>query len=535
MKTRKRSTPQPGPVSPIPDDFINRLVATIGSLDPLNPRYSYLGVEMLSKFVSKDTDPPNVRRQRAINKWLATERNNEATNDRLLTLCGEYNILPRITVDSIVTKASSIIQKVLGDVPPLDVLLGAFSGGSTTSRRRLDSHPAGKYLGQADITVGAKDWWDLVLEESPLWSAYANEYQTVRVCRGNIMFTVPKNTQIDRCACKEPDLNMYIQKGIGNHIRRRLRTVGINLNDQSINKGLARLGSENHELATLDLSSASDSISYELVALLLPDLWFSLLNAVRSKETLIDGEWHKNEMFSSMGNGFTFELESLLFFAIAKAVAWATGISGIISVYGDDLIVPTYMAHDLIWVLDYFGFEVNTKKSCIEGPIRESCGGHYYNGRDITPFYVKAPLQTLSDVIHLANQIRRWSDDGGHVILDDALEPLWVELTALVPRNLWGGHDTSDKSRLVTYWAPRRPARLVERTQEIPTLLGGYLMWHDSRGDSDLPLEVVSKRKQNLKRFTFKSVNAALYGRPGNIFLTELGTRSGGEEPLQSG
>lgn len=346
-----------------------------------SPKTSYLRSNLLSKFVSKDTDSPLVRRTRAINKWLATERNNEATNVRLLTTHDGFQILPHVKYETFMEKAREIVTSVIGESFPVDSLLGGFSGGASTSRGRTSSHPAGKYLGQADVTEAALPYWELLLEESPTWKTYFDSSELeLRVVPGNILFTVPKSTDIDRCACKEPDINMYMQRGLGRVIRNRLRRVGIDLNDQSRNRELAREGSISGELATLDLSSASDSISTELVFQLLPIVWFSALNSLRSPVTVIDKDVHVNEMFSSMGNGFTFELESLLFYAIARTVAYFRGVSGVISVYGDDIIAPTSIAQDIAWVLNYLGFEVNTKKSFWSGPFRESCGGHFING-----------------------------------------------------------------------------------------------------------------------------------------------------------
>ena len=153
-----------------------------------------------------------------------------------------------------------------------------------------------------------------------------------RFVNGNVMFTVPKNSEIDRCACKEPDLNMFLQKGFGNQIRYLLKKkAGVDLNNQLINRELARVGSVDGSLMTVDLSSASDSVTSALVGRLLPPDWFWYLDLVRSPVTMIDGEVHLNEMFSSMGNGFTFELESLLFYAITRATAYFGGWNGHIS------------------------------------------------------------------------------------------------------------------------------------------------------------------------------------------------------------
>lgn len=452
------------------------VIEAVQALSP-STRNSYLKDCFLTKFVSEETDPPSVRRQRAINKWLATERTNEATNERLLTVDGEYNILPRVTFTRFVDKCREIIANVVGELPEEDSFIGSFSGGASTSRRRGASFPAGKYTGKAHITADAIPWFESVYGSLPGWQNCPTPLD-VEVVGGNVLFTVPKTTEIDRCACKEPDLNMFLQKGLGSTIRRNLRRVGINLNDQSINRDLARIGSIDGSLATLDLSAASDSVTYELVFLLMPFLWAVALDSLRCKVTYIDGVEHRNEMFSSMGNGFTFELESLLFYALARTTAYFEGVSGVISVYGDDIIVPSALSLALIDVLRFFGFETNASKSFWTGTFRESCGGHYDCGLDITPFYLRGPIRKLSDLMHVANAIRKWSVTPGMDILDPQLFSLWVRLRDQVPKRFWGGQDYETIYQLVT--RDRPCSRLMPRRKSVTTGDGGLVHWLNS-------------------------------------------------------
>jgi hypothetical protein len=466
----------------------------------------YLMAEVMSKFVSNDTDPPETRRVRAINKWLASEAENKSTTERLQYVHEEYNILPRVSFRRFVDRCRDIIRDIIGDTPDVEALIGSFSGGASTSRSRTESHPASKYLGKAHVTPTARKLFDdFVVPEIPSWLGTEHELERV-VVQGNVLFTVPKKTDIDRVACKEPDLNMFMQKGIGNVFRRRLRSVGINLNDQSINRSLARTGSITNELATLDLSSASDSVTTELVRLLLPRRWFALLDSVRSPVTVIDGVEHRNVMFSSMGNGFTFELESLLFYAIVRTVTYFRGVTGVVSVYGDDIICPTIDVHYVIWALQFMGFQVNPDKSHISGPFRESCGGHYHNGYDVTPFYLKGPLEYLSDVIDLANKLRKWAHDNPTSnILNPEVEDIWFWLKSIVPSNLWGGVDTSFKYQLVSH-GDLTSHRLHPESKKKETGTGGYLHWLNATWERtslpgwDIPyhldtIEVITSRR----------------------------------------
>jgi hypothetical protein len=327
------------------------------------------------------------------------------------------------------------------------------------------------------------------------------------VVPGNVMFTVPKKTDIDRVACKEPDLNMFIQKGIGNHISDCLLRVGINLNDQSINRSLARVGSITQELVTFDLSSASDSVTTDLVWLLLPECWYTLLDSVRSPVTIIDGEEHRNHMFSSMGNGFTFELESLIFLALTQAICYFRGARGVVSVYGDDIICPKGISTYLPYVFQYVGFSVNLEKSCTEGDFRESCGGHYKNGVDITPFYVKAPLSTLVDVIHVANKLREWAGVDGYRILDPEVYDIWVWLRSFIPKRFWGGWDTSYKYQLVTYLTvPPKGGfvKLFEESDKRTNGAGGYFHWLNATWDRREQTDGVITSSRTVSRNSFR-------------------------------
>ena len=452
------------------------------------PSVRYLQSQFLSKFVSKDTDPALTRRQRAMNKWLAVERDNEATNDRLVTTHGAFQILPRVTWSRFQEKLRSVIVAILGDTPPIETLIGGFSGGASTSKSRTSSQPARKFTGEADVTSAALPWFLLVMGEMPGWGALVPDL-AINEVTGNVFFTVPKNTEIDRVACKEPDLNMFLQKGIGDFIRQRLRKVGIDLNDQTRNQRLAQKGSYDGTLATIDLSSASDSVSRGLVELVMPITWYTLLDDVRSPVTVIDGENHSNEMFSSMGNGFTFELESLLFYAIARTTAYFRGVSGVISVYGDDIICPSELAEDLYWVLEFLGFTVNETKSFYNGSFRESCGGHYDNGVDITPFYLRKPIETLTDLIVILNQVRKWADRWNIDILDPRVEELWFTMASHVPARFWGGREYDSDGQLVSPGVGR--SRLVPRTRDLQFEVGGLVHWLCTTWRRDKPSEGV--------------------------------------------
>lgn len=318
---------------------------------------------------------------------------------------------------------------------------------------------------------------------------------------------------------------MYAQKAVGDLIRKRLRRVGVNLNDQTINNRLAREGSVSGELATIDLSSASDSVTRTLVMTLLPEEWFDLMDDLRSPITLIDGERHENVMFSSMGNAFTFELESLIFWALARSVAYLLGVKGTISVYGDDIICPRGLYDVFIDVLGFCGFRANARKSFNSGTFRESCGKHWDSGVDVTPFYVKKVPVDVSDWIHLLNSLRRWTETIPG-ICDPEYYPLWDLFASVVPKPLWGGRDLSSRETLVSSGRPpiARCVRKLRTHKRIEEQLsyGSYLHWLDATKDREYAVETVPTRLTTEGALVLRRNNVLqLMERP--LFPEELG------------
>ena len=232
--------------------------------------------------------------------------------------------------------------------------------------------------------------------------------QTSAVSYNKVTF-VPKTVRTLRSIAVEPLLNTFLQKGVDNVMRLRLRRIGIDLKHQSINSEMARQGSLSDEpdsFITLDLSSASDSISIGLCKELLPPEWFDFLNSIRSPEYLLDGELYTYHKFCSMGNGFCFPLETLIFTAACFAVGAGTAPVDF-HVYGDDIIVRKRYAEPLIALLNDMGFEINLNKSFVSGNFKESCGSDWYCGDDVRPITLDFELDSLESLFKILNLSRR--------------------------------------------------------------------------------------------------------------------------------
>jgi hypothetical protein len=189
---------------------------------------------------------------------------------------------------------------------------------------------------------------------------------------------------------------------------------------------------------------ASDTISMELVRDLLPEEWFNFLLDLRSPNGVLEGEEIRWAKFSSMGNGYTFPLESMIFYALSLSVAKHLGYRrDLISVYGDDIIVPAGMALRLIDVFAYAGFRVNTDKSFFFGPFRESCGSDWFEGRNVRPFFLHRKIQNAKDLVFVINSLERmdhrFSGDPRYLACDSfTYRKLRSYLPSLVNRHLLG-------------------------------------------------------------------------------------------------
>jgi hypothetical protein len=376
--------------------------------DQLN---DYLYARQIKALVEKQDflDLGYDREAEAVSKFRLAEEKCRETNTRL------WNELPERDVAGVLHTAQRIIAQVLGRVPEFSEMSFLFGPGASTNVVGRVASFRTKLAAPMQCSRSLVGWLGSFLAEFPLWcDTVATKHHDfpetgdrvvvvpVEVRPARLGFA-PKTSKTDRTICVEPSLNALGQKGIGSYMKDRLGLYGVNLRDQRRNQRLARLGSENGSFATIDLSSASDTVSYALVMSLLPAEWFDLLDHFRSESVEFGEELVELEKFSSMGNAYTFELESLIFYSLALAVCDHLNLLGMpvflengalskgfpIEVYGDDIIVPVGAYSLLEKVLTWCGFELNSKKSFCHGYFRESCGADWFFGFDVRPWYLK--------------------------------------------------------------------------------------------------------------------------------------------------
>jgi len=270
------------------------------------------------------------------------------------------------------------------------------------------------------------------------------EFGSAGIVRGSRTSFAPKTADISRMICVEPGINMYLQLGLGSLIEKRLRRFfSIDLSTQpSINRWLAKLGSERPDdersFATIDLSSASDSISLKFAGECIPAEWLSAMLELRSPVTTLDGSDIELKMLSTMGNGFTFPLQTAIFSCIVAACVYLDDAnphkripracslgdpSGQYSVFGDDIIVDRKHCSRVLRLLSLLGFTANPAKTFQSGLFRESCGHDYYHGYNVRPIYIRK-LKTEQDITVLINLFNEWSARTG-IRVPNLMAQLW--------------------------------------------------------------------------------------------------------------
>jgi hypothetical protein len=256
--------------------------------------------------------------------------------------------------------------------------------------------PYGKYCNMAfDARLGyliRKNDGGLMSDFSP--------YPLSGVCsRSSRVIYVPKTWKKLRGISAEPVELMYFQQGvyrsIETSIRKTLFSQVINLRDQNASRMLALSGSKYNNLVTIDLSSASDSVTLQLVK----DVFGSSsltrwLLATRSTHTVIDGVSIELSKFAPMGSACCFPVECLIFAAVTLATAHRRSRGRRLNlsdfqIFGDDIICPASISEDLIENLTLLGFSVNKDKTFLAGDFRESCGMDAWRGCDITPLKLR--------------------------------------------------------------------------------------------------------------------------------------------------
>lgn len=349
--------------------------------------------------------------------------------------------------------ARAYIRKVIGDRPDLDYLYGLcdFTSGAAIGTHGNATNVIRKiFAGRWSVTPSAlrhalpalwgnPQYRDCVLP-GPITCLDPQEFfervmAKVELVHYNKISFVPKTAKTHRSIAVEPLLNGYVQKGADLYLRRCLNRNGIDLSDQTLNQVLSRLGSMggNNPWCTIDLSAASDSLAIEVVKDLLPWDWYIFLSEIRSPSYRINNSESSTlyEKFCSMGNGFCFPLQTLVFASVCYAVKKTCGADDPydFSVYGDDILVRQSEALMVIEKLKELGFRTNVEKTFIAGPFRESCGADWYEGQDVRPVHLDTEMTEVRHLYSLHNSCLR------SPIVESHTETLREEIRRLAPQD----------------------------------------------------------------------------------------------------
>lgn len=394
-----------------------------------------------------------VLEKECVDKWMESETRCRDTNKRLRT------DVPNRGVRDVLHIAARKIHQILGPLPSLSCFPFAFGPGATTtttSVRACAKHKISDPLAcSRELAPGIGPF----LSEVPmLLLAHCDALNSahIAIAPGKLV-TVAKTSFARRAIVVEPSLNTLFQKGVGSYIKDRFkRSTGIDLRTQEDNRTLARKASVHDHLVTVDLSSASDTIAYNVIADLFPHMWYLLLSRLRTGLVEVPGVGLVDqEKFCSMGNGYTWDVEAVLFYSLAYACCKALKLPcDDVRAFGDDIIIPCSAYSLLLEVLTWLGFVVNVDKTFSSGPFRESCGSDWLSGIDVRPVYVRHRL-TNADLMVLHNELLRKQ------------EPALAKLVIphITCKLLWGPDGFGD-GHLVGGWAPSRPRRLVRRGYE---------------------------------------------------------------------
>jgi len=318
--------------------------------------------------------------------------------------------LPQEQAEKFAAVANVLWANLLGDIR-LDELVPRHGPGATAERISGNQ----KY--------SWSKWYERLEPSFPYWgtgvsvSAYGEEdvplvtfvseqdEDPVRVT------LVPKTLKTPRVIAIEPVCMQYVQQAIQSTLVEKIEsywlTSGhVNFTDQSINQKLALTSSSTGQMATIDLSDASDRVLHGL-ALSMFDGNTDLRDAVdacRSRTALLpDGRViGPLSKFASMGSALCFPVESMYFYTICVAALLTKydlpvtprnvfSVSRNVYVYGDDIVVPSHDADTVLDHLQKYHCKVNASKTFYTGKFRESCGVDAYDGELVTPVYLRHP------------------------------------------------------------------------------------------------------------------------------------------------
>jgi len=239
------------------------------------------------------------------------------------------------------------------------------------------------------------------------------------------LICVPKTAKGPRLIAAEPTSHMWCQQSmrwfLNFQLERLFETSFIDFHDQNKSGNMVLSASKKGDLATVDLSDASDRLSCWVVERIFrksPSVLCGLHSA-RTRYLRDDVSKIPNFLrlrkFASQGTAVTFPVQSIVFLCIALGaciegnVTWDSilRLRDQVRVFGDDIIIPKHGYERLVLIMHKLELKVNMAKSYVNGNFRESCGTDGFMGYNVTPVKPKtlvadspASCQAVVDTIN---------------------------------------------------------------------------------------------------------------------------------------
>ena len=357
--------------------------------------------------------------------WFSTERRCELLNRKFAMISGRLmrGLTPTRHEDRNLSlqRFSEALAFALGDTFPMErVCEEAYYGpGSSVSVRGKEVHYVRKVEAFECVPLARELAVEALRHDRAVWSQvgmdplYATNPDAIegfrRVVRELLVNTgvpvdrlmfIHKSIESLRSIGAQPTCSGMVQLGVHNVGVEILKSLKIDLKDQGMNQKAAWLGSRDwrldNPLCTLDKSNASNLVALGLIQAFFPPAWAENLCRLRTPQyeapKELGGGIHNYHMYAGMGNGTTFFVETLIFWAIAYASSFYKDPGSFVEkgeyfVYGDDVVLRRDHAKRYMSLATYLGFQFNKKKTFLEGPFRESCGADYWDGRNVRPAY----------------------------------------------------------------------------------------------------------------------------------------------------
>lgn len=360
---------------------------------------------------------------------------------------------------------------------------------------------------------------------------------------------VPKQAGKDRTICMEPAWLQYLQQGVARQLvayastRSRSLSQLVTISNQENNRRLCACAYD-QSLATIDLTNASDSVSWQLISELTRGTALQrLLFATRSTHTVIDGRVVEMAKYAPMGSALCFPIECFLFASVVELAyrerygQASQGHHSGCSVYGDDIICPAALYQRVVDILTAIGFVVNVSKSYSSGAYYESCGVEYCHGVSIKS--IRHPRHHVlcrgvgsPEMVGLITDLSNSLSQFGSFDARRALLLQWSEVSVVVESKsvpfmdlmrFDGDHCTPIITPYVnTYYCKKLQCR-VERVWSCDTRAAkadsDFLQWK-----SDLRPRSREQRIRDLHPLMYTVVDPK-FSRKGVICLSRLGFR----------